>query len=1138
MDGYFVFCSPLPRRLSLTSITSSFSDSGHRAATDGSSASSPTHQTTPHNSLTEDRLITISHVNINSITSCCRLDELSHFTSLNKIDILCLSETKLDAHVHPSLFALDNFHEPLTRHRDRNGGGVAIYVRNNIAVKRLPDLELDGLEWVWCLLKIQRTTLIICTIYVPPHFSSSQHHDLIDKLNEGIALAQTYSPDNIILLGDFNAGNTYLDPTIPNHSAITPYEIMLQDQFFASNLKQLIREPTRYADNGNIANLRDLLVVSNEFLVSNSGVLPCFSNLDHLPIFATLKLASPSIPRRTIQLWDYRRMDTDKLARLLTDTDWDRVLDCDVDDATNNFTDALMTAAKAAIPLRTISPKINDKPWFNSELKRQIRKRDRLFNIAKKRNTEYDWQRWRQQRNLTTRTNQEFKNSHIQMQVNKLLENKKDPRKFHNILKGIIGRKVHRNIPPLIGQDGTPITDDLEKADIFNRHFSAQTRLDVQDKQIPRLASPDPPIAPLAEVQVTEQEVLNVLNSLNINKSSGPDKIPAKLIKMCALLISGPLSKLFNKSLSAGKFPTSWKEASVTPIFKQKGSNSDPTNYRPISLLPNLSKILEKLVFNKMYTHIVNNNLLSEKQSGYRAGHGTHIQLLYLTHKLYSALNTGQDFTAIFLDISKYFDKIWHDGLIEKCKIQYNISGQLLQWIKSYLSNRTQKVRVGNSLSMPEKIQSGCPQGSVLGPLLAIMYLNDLSHKVKNDALFYADDTSLYSSHAHDDSEDQRKIQNDLDAIKKYGEDWAITFNGQKTVQLTFTNKNDDGKFYFSFDGQDIPTMTHHKHLGLTLSTDLHFHVHINNIIRTINTVLGPIYPVRKFLSRSVLNNIYSTYILPHFDYCDIIYDGNLTVTDASRLQKLQNRCARLVTGTLFRSPSTTLLEDLGWEKLETRRLIHKLLFFHRLYYDSPPLPSYVTDMLTDTRHDATGLYLRNATTLTIPPIRLASFHQSYIPATIRKWNLLPSALRSITSHSEFSRQVWRQFGAPEPPLFYSYGTKVGNINHTRLRIGLSTLNAHLFQICHPSVASPSCSCGHPTEDTIHYVLWCPLHNIHRSVLLNEMNTLLPGFEHLSARNKLNTLLFCKNVPKDRWTTVADLFQTYIAKTQRFNNIV
>ena len=158
-----------------------------------------------------------------------------------------------------------------------------------------------------------------------------------------------------------------------------------------SNMKQLINEPTRNSDVNNTANLRDLLVVSNDNMISNSGVFPSFSKIDHLPIFATLKIAAPSTSRQTKQIWDYKHMDPDKLTRLLLDIDWDRLLDCDLDDATDNLTDALMTAAKTAIPIRTISHKNNDKPWFNTELKSQIRKRDRLFHTAKKRNTPYDW---------------------------------------------------------------------------------------------------------------------------------------------------------------------------------------------------------------------------------------------------------------------------------------------------------------------------------------------------------------------------------------------------------------------------------------------------------------------------------------------------------------------------------------------------------------------------------------------------------------------------------------------------------------------------------------------------------------------------------------------------------------------------
>ena len=249
--------------------------------------------------------------------------------------------------------------------------------------------------------------------------------------------------------------------------------------------------------------------------------------------------------------------------------------------------------------------------------------------------------------------------------------------------------------------------------------------------------------------------------------------------------------------------------------------------------------------------------------------------------------------------------------------------------------------------------------------------------------LIRADDTSLYSAHSHNSQLHRHSLQNDLDTISQYGNDWAITFNADKTVQQTFTNRHTDQDLRLSFNGQPLTPVTCHKHLGLNLSTDLHFHQHVNSLIRTINIQLGPIYPVAKFLPRSILNQIYVIYIRPHFDYCDIIYDGNLTISDSIRLQTLQNRCARLVTGALFRTPTDALLNDLGWERLETRRLIHRLIFFHRLYYDHPPLPSYLTSLLTDTRQDATGLQLRNARLLSIPPIRLTSFRKSFIPATI-----------------------------------------------------------------------------------------------------------------------------------------------------------
>ena len=211
-----------------------------------------------------------------------------------------------------------------------------------------------------------------------------------------------------------------------------------------------------------------------------------------------------------------------------------------------------------------------------------------------------------------------------------------------------------------------------------------------------------------------------------------------------AILIYEPLTILFNKSLSEGQFPTSWKEARVTPIFKGKGSASQPTNYRPISLLPCLSKVFERLVFKRVYQHLTDNRLLSETQSGYRPSHSTQFQLIYLSHRLYEALDDNLAFTIVYLDVAKYFDRIPHKGLLFKCKQLFGIAGNLYNWLGSYLEDRFQSVTVGNEISGRQHVSAGCPQGSVLGPLLALMYLNDIETVTTSPTLLFADDTAIF----------------------------------------------------------------------------------------------------------------------------------------------------------------------------------------------------------------------------------------------------------------------------------------------------------------------------------------------------------------------------------------------------------
>ena len=317
-------------------------------------------------------------------------------------------------------------------------------------------------------------------------------------------------------------------------------------------------------------------------------------------------------------------------------------------------------------------------------------------------------------------------------------------------------------------------------------------------------------------------------------------------------------------------------------------------------------------MFTQFYSHINNHSLLTTKQSGYRPGHNTELQLVYLCDNLYKSMDFGDDYTMTYLDISGYFEKIWHEGLLAKCDTEFGIRGEHLNWLKTYLSDRQQLVQVGSTTSNPSTLAAGVPQGSVLGPLLAIMYLNELSSITQNEMLFFADDSSLHASHnTNNIHEIECSLQHDLECIGRYGSDWIITFNASKTSQQTFTHKSAPNVPALTFNSTPIPIKDDHKHLGLTMSSDLRFKSHVNNILSKFNRTLSPLYPIASMLPRHVLLHIYQTYAQPHLDYCDTVFDCHLTVSDKARLGKAQNRAARLITGTPRRTPIAGLRADL-----------------------------------------------------------------------------------------------------------------------------------------------------------------------------------------------------------------------------------
>ena len=344
------------------------------------------------------------------------------------------------------------------------------------------------------------------------------------------------------------------------------------------------------------------------------------------------------------------------------------------------------------------------------------------------------------------------------------------------------------------------------------------------------------------------------------------------MVKLCGHHLSVPLKIIFDNILKTGVFPEQWKEANVTPVHK-KNDKQIFSNYRPISLLPILAKVYERIIFKHLYNHLIFNNLITKNQSGFRPGDSVTNQLLSLVNEIHKAFDDKNclEVRSVYLDMSKAFDKVWHEGLVFKLK-QNGVDGKLLSLIQNYLTNRKQRVIINGTSSDWGQIEAGVPQGSVLGPLLFLVYINDLEDGLKSSVIFFADDTSI-SSIVSDPSVSAHELNHDLDRISQWAHQWKMSFNPDPTKQaeeILFSHKlasPNHPPIYFN--GIEVKRVSDHKHLGLTLDSKLSFVKHINEKISLARKGIGIIKHLASYLPLKSSEQIYKMHARPHLDFCD-----------------------------------------------------------------------------------------------------------------------------------------------------------------------------------------------------------------------------------------------------------------------------
>ena len=426
----------------------------------------------------------------------------------------------------------------------------------------------------------------------------------------------------------------------------------------------------------------------------------------------------------------------------------------------------------------------------------------------------------------------------------------------------------------------------------------------------------------LEEVIVTESKVQKILAGLHTGKSAGPDEISPIILAAASDILAAPVAHIFNMSLESSNVPEDWRQATVTPIYK-KGSRAQPCNYRPVSLTCILCKCMEKIVREHMLDHLISCNLISKEQHGFVPGRSCTTQLLEVLDEWTQILDDGGSIDTIYMDFQKAFDMVSHRRLLLKAEA-HGIKGKALQWIKALLSNRRQRVIVNGATSTEAEVTSGIPQGSVLGPILFVIFINDLPHNIKSSVKMFADDTKVYTR--SDTEGATATLQEDLKKLQEWADRWLMKFHPQKCKVMKLGYHKSEVAYYMYEMNEDGSCREHRldeteteKDLGVVIDEKLTFKNHVQQSATKANKIVGIIRRSFDHLTQRVLVQLYKGLVRPLLEYGHAVYQPQHK-TVCSDLEQVQRRATKLIAG-LRDLPYPERLRALKLPTLEHRRL-------------------------------------------------------------------------------------------------------------------------------------------------------------------------------------------------------------------------
>ena len=947
----------------------------------------------------------------NPMLNVTKVHELNHLITNKKPDIVIYNETWLKESIHDSevlptdtykVFRLDrsNYTHPPDPNNNRkfraNGGGVLIGIKHSL------DIESKEIA-VKCraeILSIELTDKagkksIISSMYRVGTLGAD-HHDRVSQYLHNIRRRRRVQC--LTLIGDLNLPHANWED---NFSPV-PIEQSFIDTFNDLSLKQLVTVPTH-----NRGNVLDNILTDKPDLISDMFVDcshgPCGS--DHFPISFKLKLnARRKKPcKRTI--YNFKQANWHNLNEELASKNWEHLfVNHSANESWSIFKEILTNSCDRHIPKISISDEFQP-PWFDSEVFHSCRKKERLHKEWKESNDDSKY----------------FKFSRARKNFKDLVDTKMDANFEDPLNRNIINKNFwsyvksksnsHR-IPEVVSYKDCIRSDPQGQCDIFNTYFFDQFTGD-SDYSVEIDYSNDH----LFQITFDAAHIEKLLKSLDPNKAQGADNIHGRILKECSVSLSKPLACLFNICYTAGSIPADWKLANVVPVHK-KGSKAEVTNYRPISLTSIIMKTFERIVRDDLISRC--QHLIDSRQHGFMLEKSCTTQLVSFCDSLAISLNDNVRTDVIYFDFQKAFDSVNHDIILNKLKHQYGIDGSLLKFFKSYLEERHQRVVIGNKMSNPCRVTSGVPQGSILGPTLFILFLNDITRDLSpgTNIAMYADDTKIWRRIKTQD--DHWILQRDINALMNWANANKMKFHPSKSHVLPISNANSttrDEDFIYTISNCPINYTELEKDLGIHIQGKLDWSQHCNKLYSKANQRLGLLKRTCHFTKNiSKRRAFYLSQVRSQFEHCTVIWRPS-SETMVDKLESLQKRSLKWVLKNLYMSFGDIRVyyrfcKQLDILPLSVRFDLKDILFFHQIFYgiSTVSFPAYL-NRFTGSRLRHCHLDDLSMVSDTLPKIpqnltssntRIAGISKSFFYRAHILWNNLPYDLRSVISPSIF----------------------------------------------------------------------------------------------------------------------------------------